>query len=145
MISCRWLIPVSAYLVLKLACPVLLFAGEPTVKDVDFFEKKIRPVLVEQCYECHSSAAQAKKALKGGLLLDSKQGLLAGGDSGPALVPGKPKISLLIQALHHDGEVKMPPKGKLSLQMIADFETWVNLGVSRSANCDSESATGSEH
>ncbi len=129
MISCRWLIPVSAYLVLKLACPVLLFAGEPTVKDVDFFEKKIRPVLVEQCYECHSSAAQAKKALKGGLLLDSKQGLLAGGDSGPALVPGKPKISLLIQALHHDGEVKMPPKGKLSLQMIADFETWVNLGA----------------
>ena len=76
-------------------------------KQIEFFEKKIRPVLVEQCYECHSG--QAEK-VKGGLLLDTRDGIRKGGDSGPAVVPGEPDESLLIKALRHDEELKMPPK-----------------------------------
>ncbi len=95
--------------------------------DVDFFEKKIRPVLVEQCYSCHS--AQAKKN-KGGLFLDSKAGVLKGGDSGSAIVPGKPAESLLIKAIRYDDpELRMPPKGKMSAQAIADLEKWVKMGA----------------
>ena len=90
-----------------------------------FFEAKIRPVLVEKCYSCHSAAA---KNLRGGLLLDTKQGLLAGGDSGPAIEAGKPDESLLIQALRFEG-FEMPPSGKLPAQVIADFEHWVRIGA----------------
>jgi hypothetical protein len=110
-----------------LACPIL--AADPDPKAIDFFENKIRPVLVEQCYECHSAAAQARKKLKGGLLLDTREGLRTGGDSGPAIVPGKARDSLLIQSLHYDGDVKMPRKGKLPDSVIADFEAWVNSGA----------------
>src|SRR5947209_7228728 len=92
---------------------------------VQFFEQKIRPALVQHCYECHS--AQAKK-VRGGLLLDTKAGLLNGGDSGPALVPGKVEESLLIKALRQD-ELAMPPKGKLPAAVVADFERWVALGA----------------
>jgi hypothetical protein len=114
---------------LILLLPARLHSAEPAAKDLEFFEKKIRPVLVEHCYECHSTAAQTRKALKGGLFLDSKQGVLTGGDSGPAIVPGKAKDSLLIQSLHYVGETKMPRKGKLPDAVIADFETWVNSGA----------------
>src|SRR5687768_1973503 len=72
-----------------------LGAAEHT-SDIEFFEKRVRPVLVQRCYECHSASA---KKLKGGLLLDSKEGWRKGGDSGPALVPGEPEKSLLIQAI----------------------------------------------
>src|SRR5436190_15468565 len=76
-----------------------------------FFEKKIRPILVEHCYSCHS--VDAKKN-KGGLYLDSRAGLLKGGDSGPALVPGRPERSLLVKVIQYgDPNVKMPPKTKL--------------------------------
>src|SRR6266545_3987529 len=74
---------------------------------VEFFEKKIRPVLVENCYACHST--QAKKQ-RGGLHLDTRDALRKGGDSGPGLVPGKPEQSLLLRALRHaDESLKMPP------------------------------------
>ncbi len=106
-----------------------LLAADPDPKGIEFFENKIRPVLIEHCYECHSTLAQEKKKLKGGLLLDSKEGLLAGGDTGPAIVPGKAKDSLLIQSLHYGGELKMPRKGKLPANIIADFEAWVNMGA----------------
>jgi hypothetical protein len=96
---------------------------------VAFFEKKIRPVLVEHCYACHSAEAQAKKKLRGGLLLDTSAGLLAGGDTGPAIVAGKPKDSLLLKSLRHEGDLKMPPKGKLSPAVVADFEAWVARGA----------------
>jgi len=77
-----------------------------------FFEKNIRPLLIERCDECHSK--QSKKP-KGGLRLDHKDGWLKGGDRGPAIEPGKPQSSLLIQAIRYeDEELKMPPKGKLS-------------------------------
>ena len=96
--------------------------------DLEFFEKKIRPVLADACYSCHS--AQAQK-IKGGLKLDTRDALLKGGDSGPGLVAGKPDQSLLIKAIRYtDSELKMPPKDKkLSAEQIADFEAWVKMGA----------------
>jgi hypothetical protein len=107
---------------------LLLFALPATAADptgVQFFEQKIRPVLVRNCYSCHS--AEAKK-VRGGLRLDSRAGLLKGGDSGPAIVPGKVADSPLIRALHNDG-LAMPPKGKLPDGVVADFERWVRMGA----------------
>ncbi|MFM8470002.1 MAG: DUF1553 domain-containing protein [Limisphaerales bacterium] len=93
---------------------------------VEFFEKKIRPLLAEHCYECHA----ADKKTKGGLNLDSREGWMKGGDSGPALVPGDLDASRLIKAVRYrDKEFRMPPKRKLSDAQIADFEQWVKLGA----------------
>src|SRR6478752_4769011 len=104
-------------------CGSAAVAGEdPT--GTDLFETKVRPVLVEHCYGCHS--VQAKK-LKGNLLLDSPEGMRKGGDSGPAVVPGKPDESLLIQAVRYDDEsTKMPPKGKLPAATVAVLERWIS-------------------
>ncbi|MBK8037426.1 MAG: DUF1553 domain-containing protein [Verrucomicrobiaceae bacterium] len=96
---------------------------------IAFFEQKIRPVLVEHCYSCHS--AEAKK-LKGNLYLDSKAGWEKGGDSGaPAIVPGRPEESLLIRTVQHlEEDLEMPPKKpKLPDAVIADLVTWVNMGA----------------
>ncbi|MEY4180278.1 MAG: hypothetical protein RLY70_3852, partial [Planctomycetota bacterium] len=93
-----------------------------------FFEQKIRPVLVDQCYSCHSAEAQSNKKLQGQLLLDSAEGLLAGGETGPAIVKGKSAESLLMKALRHDG-LEMPPSGKLSAEVIADFARWIDSGA----------------
>ena len=96
-------------------------------KGIEFFENKIRPVLSKYCYECHS--AQSTK-VRGGLLLDSKEGMLKGGDSGPALVPGKAKDSLFIKALRHEGDLQMPPRSKkLDDDVIADFVRWIDMGA----------------
>jgi mono/diheme cytochrome c family protein len=99
------------------------WAADPVVEGqrLEFFETNIRPVFVEHCYECHG--ADAKK-LRGGLLLDSRQGLLEGGESGPAVVPGDPEESLLISALKHD-DLEMPPKRTLPPTVVADFEKWI--------------------
>jgi len=94
-------------------------------KEIEFFEKKIRPVLVKHCYECHS--AKAKK-VQGGLLLDTRAGIRRGGESGPAIVPGKVDESLLIDAIRY-ASFEMPPKKKLPKQVIADFVTWVKNGA----------------
>lgn len=90
-----------------------------------FFESKIRPVLVEHCYECHSAKS---KILRAGLRLDTKQGLRTGGDSGPAVVPGNVEESLLLQALRYESW-EMPPKEKLPDSVIADFERWIEMGA----------------
>jgi hypothetical protein len=90
-----------------------------------FFENKIRPVLVKQCYECHSATA---KKLGGKLLLDSPSEMISGGESGPSVSPGYPDKSLIIQALKYDG-IEMPPQEKLPDQVIQDFITWVNMGA----------------
>ncbi len=90
-----------------------------------FFEKKIRPVLVSRCYGCHS--AKAGK-LKGKLLLDTRVGMRRGGENGPAVVPGKPAESLLIAAMRYES-FKMPPKGRLSKKVIANFVTWIERGA----------------
>src|SRR5262249_39709450 len=111
----------ASALVLVLLVPVLADAGEPSPEQFEFFEKKIRPVLLQHCYKCHSSGA---KKVRGGLLLDSRDGIRKGGDSGPAIVPGDPATSRLFKALRCD-ELQMPPDGKLSDQVIADFETWI--------------------
>ncbi|MBY0524082.1 MAG: PSD1 and planctomycete cytochrome C domain-containing protein [Gemmataceae bacterium] len=94
--------------------------------DIDFFEKKVRPVLVEHCYSCHSAAANKAK---GDLLLDSRDGVRKGGESGSAIVPGKPDESLLIKAVRHQDELRMPPKNKLPAAVIADLEAWVKMGA----------------
>ena len=92
-----------------------------------FFEAKIRPVLVSQCGKCHASTAEK---LRGGLHVDTREGLRLGGESGPAVVPGKPEESLLIRALRYrDQELRMPPKGKLPDAVVADFEKWVKMGA----------------
>ena len=102
-------------------------AAEFAAKDLEFFEKKIRPVLAEHCFKCHS--ADAKK-LKGGLLLDHRAGVLKGGDSGPSIVSGKPEESLLIEAIGYDNvDLEMPPRGRLSDQQIADLTEWVKRGA----------------
>ena len=96
--------------------------------DFDFFETKIRPVLVEHCYACHSATAARNKKLRGSLLLDSRTGSQRGGESGPAVVPGKPESSLLLSALRYKS-FEMPPDGKLSDQVIADFVKWIEMGA----------------
>src|SRR2546429_403966 len=103
-------------------------AAEPTPAQLQFFENRIRPVLSENCYKCHS--AQAEK-VKGRLLLDSREGVLKGGDTGPAIVPGDPESSLLIKAVRYtDPDLQMPPKNKkLSDEQIASLETWVKMGA----------------
>jgi hypothetical protein len=106
-------------------CRALAQSAEPAPDEADFFEKRIRPVLVEHCYECHS--AQSDK-LKGKLLLDSRETSRKGGESGPAVVPGDPDASLLIQALRYE-TYEMPPKGKLPPAVIADFEKWIKHGA----------------
>lgn len=93
--------------------------------DVQFFENKIRPVLVQHCYGCHSADA---KELGGKLLLDSREGLRHGGESGPVLVERKPEKSLLIQALRYDG-VEMPPEKPLPETVVNDFVEWVRRGA----------------
>jgi hypothetical protein len=84
--------------------------------------KKVRSVLEQHCYRCHSTAS---KKQRGGLLLDSRDGLRKGGDSGPAIVPGKPEESLLLKVVRQIGDLKMPPKGKLPDAAIADIEAWI--------------------
>jgi hypothetical protein len=93
-----------------LRAPLPCAQGEASPREqVEFFEGKIRPVLVEHCYKCHS--AQSAK-VRGKLLLDTRDGLRQGGESGPALVPGDPAASLLLKAIRYE-EHKMPPAGKL--------------------------------
>lgn len=104
-------------------------AGAQAPGSAEFFEQKIRPVLVQHCYACHSADARDKKKLRGGLYLDVAAGLLTGGDTGPALVKGKAAESLLIKALKYDG-LEMPPSGKLPDTVIADFTAWIDAGAS---------------
>ncbi len=103
-------------------------AASPSPEQLAFFESKIRPVLVEHCYSCHSAEALAGGKLKAELLLDSRPGMAKGGESGPAVVPGDKESSLILAALKHEG-FDMPPSGKLPDQVIADFEKWVEMGA----------------
>lgn len=100
----------------------------PSPQALAFFESKIRPVLAESCYECHSAKALAGGKLQGDLLLDSRDGVLKGGESGPAVVAKDVKSSLLIAAIRHES-VEMPPKSKLPKSVIDDFVKWVEMGA----------------
>ncbi len=109
---------------------LVLAAGTVAAADAgsgnDFFEKKVRPVLVANCYQCHSASA---KEVQGKLRLDTKDGIRKGGESGPAIVPGKPNESLLIKAIRHEEGVEMPPKKMLPDYAIADLVKWVEMGA----------------
>lgn len=96
-------------------------------KNTEHFERRIRPLLIKHCYECHSEAA---KEQQGGLILDRQSGWLKGGDTQSAIVPGEPDSSLLITAVRYTNEdLQMPPDGKLSLQEIRLLENWVQRGA----------------
>ena len=102
-------------------------AAELPREQLDFFEKKIRPMLIARCYECHSAAA---KKSKGGLTLDTREGLLKGGDAGPVIVPGDPEKSKLIEAVRYKNrDLQMPPKSALAPEQVRDLEQWVKLGA----------------
>ena len=97
----------------------------PTAAELEFFEKRVRPLLAEHCYSCHS--VQAEK-IQAGLLLDSRASAVRGGDSGAALVPGDAEASLLIEAVHYES-YEMPPDGKLPAEEIKVLEEWISLGA----------------
>src|SRR5438034_7114731 len=92
--------------------------------DVDFFERQIRPVLSEHCWSCHGPKKQTA-----GLRLDTRAGLLRGGESGPAIDVKEPGKSLLLSAVRHDGELKMPPKKKLSRPAVDALAEWAGRGA----------------
>jgi hypothetical protein len=94
----------------------------------EFFEKEVRPLLVERCFSCHAQD-KVKGKVKGGLKLTSREALLQGGDSGPAAVPGRPDESLLVQAIRYEDEPRMPPKEKLTGAEIATLVRWVEMGL----------------
>lgn len=130
-----WLLAVVWIAIGTVAETNLASAQEPAVREqkqdresIDFFENRIRPVLVDQCYSCHSIDAQEAGDLQGGLLLDSRESSRQGGDSGPAVVPSNPDDSLILSALRYE-EFEMPPDGKLDEQTIADFERWIEMGA----------------
>ncbi|HVX62054.1 MAG TPA: DUF1549 domain-containing protein, partial [Pirellulales bacterium] len=102
-------------------------AGAAAADGIDFFEKQVRPLLIEHCYECHSEKAGQRN---GGLWLDRKAGWAEGGDSGPAIVPGKVESSLLIQSVRYGNEdLQMPPDNRLSAEQVAILEKWVAMGA----------------
>ncbi|HJO53862.1 MAG TPA: c-type cytochrome domain-containing protein, partial [Verrucomicrobiota bacterium] len=98
---------------------------------LDFFEKKIRPVLVENCYKCHSAEADKNGKLEGKLRLDLREGARGKGESGlVAVVPGKPDKSNLYRAVTYlDSELVMPPKSRLAKSVVADFKQWIEMGA----------------
>jgi mono/diheme cytochrome c family protein len=107
---------------------VRVSAGEgkpPSAAAIQFFENKIRPLLAQNCFECHGEKKQ-----RGSLRLDSLASILEGGDQGPALVPGQPEKSLIVKAISHlDNDLKMPPKEKLPREQIADLTHWIKMGA----------------
>ena len=118
--------------------PLLLLAGSMGIalpgraaaESVEFFENKVRPLLVEHCYSCHSAEAEAKGKLKAVLRMDSLEGLKKGGDSGPALTPGDPAKSLIVEAVNYRNEdMAMPPKAKLDEAQIQILTEWVQMGA----------------
>src|SRR5262245_11986479 len=98
-------------------------AEQPTAQQLDFFEKKVRPILAENCHKCHGEKKQ-----QGNLRLDARATIVAGGDLGPAIVPGKPEESLLIEAINYKS-LEMPPDVRLKPEQIATLTEWVKMGA----------------
>jgi hypothetical protein len=113
-------VPGAALVALVILRPLARGAEGPA----EFFENRIRPLLIDNCYRCHGADKQ-----RGNLRLDSRDAILHGGDQGPAIIPGKPQESLLLRAVHHSDNLKMPPKKQLSRRQIADLEQWVQGGA----------------
>jgi len=104
--------------------PWAVHAGADELSSAEFFEKEVRPLLIAKCQKCHGGAKT-----RGGLLITGRDLVLKGGGRGPAAVPGKPHESLLIEAVEHQGELKMPPQGKLSRNEIDRLKRWIALGL----------------
>ena len=121
----RSTLPLAVLLAIALNAPCASAMETEKAQGHDFFEARIRPVLVEHCYKCHSTTAGKTE---GGLALDSRGAMRAGGSSGPAVVPSDEDKSLILAAIRHDG-LEMPPGGKLPPDVIADFEKWIALGA----------------
>ncbi len=117
----------SCLVLLQIAAVAPILADD--AKALEHFENKIRPILTEHCYKCHSEQAQKAGKLKGGLRLDTKETLLKGGDNGLAIVAGKPNEGTLIKSLKYVGDLQMPPAGKLDAKIIKDFEEWISAGA----------------
>ncbi|MFP6648812.1 MAG: c-type cytochrome domain-containing protein, partial [Pirellulaceae bacterium] len=109
-----------------LLLPCCLAGEEPTTEQLKFFETRIRPLLVERCYECHSGDVDEVESK---FQIDSRAGILRGGIHGPAAIPGMPEKSLLIFAVNHAVQIDMPPKFKLPTREIADLTAWVKMGL----------------
>mgnify|MGYP002623596023 CR=1 FL=1 len=118
--------PTLCLIVMLLSTVNLRAEKRPSEQSLNFFETKIRPVLIEHCYRCHSPKKGKKP--KGGLDLTNRESILRGGESGPALIPGKPEKSLLIKALRYQS-LEMPPKGKLSERVTQHFAKWIQQGA----------------
>ena len=117
----------TAWLGALFGASIAVTANEPTPEQVEFFENKIRPVLAQHCYKCHST--QSKK-LKSELYLDNRERALQGGESGPSIIPGKADSSLLYRAvLYKEESLEMPPTRKLPDAVIADFKQWIDMGA----------------
>lgn len=121
---------VSALLLFSVPC---LAGFDDGKSGTDYFETHIRPVLVDYCYECHSSESDEPA---GGLLLDTRQGLRRGGETGPAIVPGETSESLLISAIEYN-DLEMPPNEQLSTDQVARFRKWIEMGAPDPRNEDS--------
>lgn len=106
-------------------CGAELLAATVEAEDLEFFEKRVRPLLIEHCYACHSGDA---KMIEGGLRVDGRARLLRGGDSGAAIVPGKAEQSLLVKAIRYQA-VEMPPQGKLAAAEIESLVRWIDRGA----------------
>jgi hypothetical protein len=123
----RWWMSAVVCVVGGVAAPSAWADEAPSDAGLALFRERIEPVLKAECFGCHSAGA---KELKGGLRLDSRQGARRGGDTGPAVVPGKPAESLIVQALRHENGYEMPPeKPKLPAATAADFVKWIELGA----------------
>ncbi|MDA1016738.1 MAG: PSD1 and planctomycete cytochrome C domain-containing protein [Planctomycetota bacterium] len=120
-----FLITALAFGSLPLATPATRAADNPTPQQIEFFEKNVRPVLATKCFGCHSVRA---KKLKAGLMLDSRARMLKGGETKPAIVPGKPDESLLIAAIRYES-FEMPPGGKLPKQHVDALVKWIEMGA----------------
>lgn len=114
---------IARIFVFALLISALADDGAGSDRQLEFFESRIRPVLVTRCYKCHSDEAQ-----KGGLRLDSRDAIHRGGDSGPAVIPGEVEGSLLLDAIRYES-FEMPPDGKLSARVISDFARWIEEGA----------------
>jgi hypothetical protein len=123
-IACRFL-AVCVMLIAHARAIARADGPAPTREQAEFFEKSIRPVLVTHCASCHGAKKQ-----ESGLRLDSREAILRGGERGPAAVSGDATASLLLQAVRHEGELKMPPESKLAASEVAAIERWVREGLS---------------
>lgn len=115
----------AAFALTTLAYIPRVSADELTAEQLTFFETKIRPVMIRECYGCHSNKSGNAR---GGLRLDTKELMAIGGSTGPAIVPGDLEESLLLTSMKHES-FEMPPKRKLSSKIIKDFETWIKMGA----------------